>query len=72
MSERRVCEGGVLVSVLRARVLGLCVSTKPLTAAKLEWTSMGIHGEVFQVHGAFCSDCEPAESHTGMDSTSGK
>lgn len=29
---------------------------------------MGIHREVFQVHGAFCSYCEPREIHSDMDS----
>lgn len=28
---------------------------------------MGIHREVFKVHGALCSYSEPREIHTGMD-----
>lgn len=27
---------------------------------------MGIHREVFQVHGTFCSHCKPREIHTDM------
>lgn len=34
-----------------------------LTAAKLQWTGMGVHGEVFQVHGTLCSYCKPGEIH---------
>lgn len=37
-----------------------------LTATKFEWTSMGVHGEVFQVHGTFCSYCKPRESQKDM------
>lgn len=29
---------------------------------------MGIHREVFQVHGTFCSYCKPRCIHTDMDS----
>lgn len=36
----------------------------PLTAAKLQRTWMSIHGEVFKVHGTFCSHREPGDIHT--------
>lgn len=36
----------------------------PLTAAKLQRTGVGIHWEVFKVHGTFCSHGEPADMHT--------
>lgn len=36
----------------------VCVK-RPLTAAELERTGMGVHREVFQVHGTLCSYCEP-------------
>lgn len=38
----------------------------PLTAAKLQRTGMSIHGEVFKVHGTFCSHREPGNIHTDV------
>lgn len=38
----------------------------PLTAAKLQRTWMSIHGEVFKVHGTFCSHREPGDIQTDV------
>lgn len=56
---------GVLMDIcMRSLVCRVCVCVCmqwSLTAAKLERTSMSVHWEVFQMHRAFCSYCEPVK-----------
>lgn len=62
-----VCQFGVFMC-LSVCVWGCVWAQWPLTAAKLQWTGMSIHREVFQVHGTFCSYCQPGKSQKAMDS----